>query len=322
MLDMIPPGLSRLLRGEGSSSPMPPAMSTRVASASCAKMEARFRASNTQIRSPRSNDGMNPNLENLIELQKLDDVIRELSAEVAGLPRRIAEIESTLSSHIKQVDTDKNALSENQKSRRRREGEIASFRDKISHLKDQSLQVKTNEQYKAMQHEVEFHEKKIREVEDQILSEMVESENLEKRVRAAEATLAEERKRASEEIAVAERRKRDDEQKLSEARTAREIPKKKIPVDIYETYERIARGRKGEAVVGVRDGTCGACHVHLRPQVFSELLTNADTDRQIRTCENCGRILYYIPPSPPTAEQEGESGRDQTTGNSSGGTAE
>ena len=254
---------------------------------------------------------MNPNLESLIELQKLDDVIRELSAEVAGLPRRIAEIESTLSSHIKQVETDKSALSENQKSRRRREGEIAGFREKISHLKDQSLQVKTNEQYKAMQHEVEFHEKKIREVEDQILGEMVESESLEKRVRAAEARLAEERKRASEEIAVAERRKRDDEQKLAEIRAARELPKNKISIDVYETYERIARGRKGEAVVAVTDGTCGACHVHLRPQVFSQLLTNASTDTQIHTCENCGRILYYVPPPAPG----GDSAATENTSN-------
>ena len=245
---------------------------------------------------------MNPNLQNLIELQKLDDVIRELSAEVASLPRRIAEIESTLSTHIKQVESDKNALAENQKSRRRREVEIAALRDKISHFKDQSLQVKTNEQYKAMLHEIEFHESKIREIEDLILGEMVDSETLEKRVRAAEAKLAEERKRAAEEVAVAEQRKREDEQKLAEVRSTRDATRSKIAVDVYETYERIARGRKGEAVVAVFDGTCGACHVHLRPQVFSEVMTNAE----IHTCESCGRILYFLQPPPPAEDAPGD----------------
>src|SRR3970040_2096674 len=99
---------------------------------------------------------MNPNLQNLIELQKLDDVLRGLEAEVASLPGKIAEIENQLKTHIQQVESDKHALAENQKSRRRREGEISARRDKISHFKDKSLMAKTNDQYKALLHEIEF----------------------------------------------------------------------------------------------------------------------------------------------------------------------
>ena len=233
---------------------------------------------------------MNPQLQSLIELQRLDDAIRELEAEVAALPRRIAEIESTLTVHIQQVESDKNALAENQKSRRRREGEIAAARDKISHFKDQSLMVKTNDQYKALLHEIEHQEAQIRKIEDQILGEMIESESLDKKLRAAESKLAEERKQAQAEIAVAEKRKSEDEQKLAEKRTERSAVQAQIPVDVYETYERILKGRRGQAVVSVLDGTCAACHVHLRPQVFSEVMSN---DR-LHMCESCGRILYYV----------------------------
>ena len=234
---------------------------------------------------------MNPNLQNLIELQAIDDVVRELEAEVASLPRKVAEIESQLTSHIRQVESDKHALAENQKSRRKREGEIAALRDKISHYKDQSLLVKTNEQYKALLHEIEYHESQIRQIEDQILAEMIESENLEKRVREAEQKLAEERQRAQAETSVAEARKREDEQKLAEVRSSRQAIQSQIAPEVYESYERIARGRKGMAVVPVRDVTCGACHVHLRPQVLSELMSSDG----VLTCESCGRILYYLP---------------------------
>ena len=233
---------------------------------------------------------MNPNLQNLIELQKLDDVIRGLEAEVASLPRKIAEIESQLKTHIQQVESDKHALAENQKSRRRREGEISALRDKISHFKDQSLMVKTNDQYKALLHEIEFHESQIRQIEDQILGEMIESESLERKLRDAEVKLAEERTQAQSYIAAAEQRKCEDEQRLAQVRSERSAIKSQIAVEIYETYERIAKGRKGEAVVAVVDGTCGGCHVHLRPQVFSEVMSSD----QMHTCESCGRILYYI----------------------------
>jgi predicted nucleic acid-binding Zn-ribbon protein len=248
---------------------------------------------------------MNPDLQHLIELQKLDDVIRGLEAEIADLPRKVAAIESQLSTHIRQVESDKQALAENQKSRRRREGEIAAARDKISHFKDQSLMVKTNEQYKALLHEIEHQETLIRQIEDQILGEMIESESLERKLREAEVRLAEERKQTQGEIAVAEERRRRDEQELGQVRAARSTIQGQIPTDIYETYERIARGRKGQAVVAVMDGTCGACHVHLRPQVFSEVISR----QQLHTCESCGRILYYVAKtdsgltdSPPSAE--------------------
>jgi predicted nucleic acid-binding Zn-ribbon protein len=194
------------------------------------------------------------------------------------------------------VESDKRALAANQKSRRAREGEISAARDKISHYKDQSLQVKTNDQYRALLHEIEHQEAQIRLIEDQILGEMIESESLERKLREAEAKLAEERQQTQREVAVAEQRKREDEKELSQVRSERSSIQPRIAVDIYETYERIARGRKGEAVVPVTDGTCGACHVHLRPQVFSEVMSSD----QLHTCESCGRILYYL--AEPTAD--------------------
>jgi uncharacterized protein len=234
---------------------------------------------------------MNPELQHLIELQKLDDVIHGLESEISSLPRKIAEIESQLTSHIQHVETDQHALTENQKSRRRREGEISAARDKISHFKDQSLMVKTNDQYKALLHEIEHQESHIREIEDQILGEMIDSEGLERKLRQAQSKLAEERQQAQREIADAEQQKRQDEEKLAQLRSERSAIQSQITVGTYETYERIAKGRKGEAVVSVTDGTCGACHVHLRPQVFSEVMSN----EQLHTCESCGRILYYVP---------------------------
>ncbi|HWP85630.1 MAG TPA: C4-type zinc ribbon domain-containing protein [Terriglobia bacterium] len=232
---------------------------------------------------------MSPELQNLMELQRLDDLIRALEAEIAGLPGRIAAIESTLTSHIQQVEADKHALAENQKLRRRREQEIAAARDKIAHYKDQSLQVKTNEQYRAMLHEIEHQESLIRQIEDQILAEMMDSESLERKLQESEKKLAEERKQAQAEIEAARQRKGEDEQKLVQARAERSRIQQQVAADLYETYERVARARNGEAVVAVIDGACSACHVRLRPQVFSELMSN----QQLRTCESCGRILYY-----------------------------
>src|SRR5712691_5783788 len=104
---------------------------------------------------------MHPDTHLVIQLQSLDQKIAALDKEVAALPRHIAAIEKTLESHVRKLEADKAALSANQKDRKKLEGDIQVHEQKISRLKDQMLEAKTNEQYRAFQHEIEFVEKEI-----------------------------------------------------------------------------------------------------------------------------------------------------------------
>ena len=54
-------------------------------------------------------------------------------------------------------------------------------------------------------------------------------------------------------------------------------------------YERLARSKGENVVVGVNHGVCGGCHMKLQPQ----LLVACRGETEIVTCSNCGRILYY-----------------------------
>jgi predicted nucleic acid-binding Zn-ribbon protein len=233
---------------------------------------------------------MNQDLQTLIELQRLDTAIAELEAEVESLPHRIAQVESTLSEHMAAVEASKARLAENQRGRRKRESDISAHREKISKYKGQVFEVKTNEQYKALLHEIEFHEAEIRKIEDAMLSEMIDSESLEKELREAEKSLAAERTRTEKEIAEARQRQQRDETELRSARAARADVQGRLAIPLYETYERVAKFRKGIGVAEVRDGTCGACHVRLRPQAYADTRMNT----QIVICESCGRILYFV----------------------------
>ena len=57
-------------------------------------------------------------------------------------------------------------------------------------------------------------------------------------------------------------------------------------------YARIsARIRDGIAVAEARNRSCSACFMSLRPQVMTEIRRGAE----VITCDNCGRILYYVP---------------------------
>src|SRR5438270_4789847 len=125
-------------------------------------------------------------LQFVVRLQDLDNRVAELTREITALPIHIYEIEKKLDTHQRKLEADRAALSANQKERKKAEGDIQVQEQKISKLKGQMLEAKTNEVYKAFQNEIEFCQNEIRKSEDRILELMTESEPLEKNVKAAE----------------------------------------------------------------------------------------------------------------------------------------
>ncbi len=238
---------------------------------------------------------MHPDIEILIELQGLDQEIARLSAEIAYLPKHIADIEAKLNEHVQQVESDKGVLAAHYKERKRLEAEIGIVREKISKYKDQMLAVKTNEQYKALQHEIEFAETNIRGFEDQILEKMVLDEELEAAVKKAQAKLATEKVVVEKEKAEATARTREDEKEVAERKSHRGELQAKVSESSYRLYTYLMQARKGLAITEATNSSCGGCHVLLRPQAYNEVKMND----KIRTCESCSRILYYVVPTPP-----------------------
>ncbi|HTS65793.1 MAG TPA: C4-type zinc ribbon domain-containing protein [Candidatus Acidoferrales bacterium] len=235
---------------------------------------------------------MLPDLKLVIRLQDIDHRLTELAREIASLPLHIADIEKKLVSHERKLEADRAALSGNQKERKKCEGDIQVQEQKISKLKDQMVSAKTNEQYRAFQHEIEFCQNEIRRFEDRILELMGESEPLEKNVKAAEAALKTEKAQVEAEKEDARTRTGADQKAQDELQTERTSIARSVSPGVYNNYERVRKGRRGVAVAEVVDGRCTACNIALRLQYLQDLKRG----ESILACESCQRILYYNPP--------------------------
>ncbi|HSA93037.1 MAG TPA: C4-type zinc ribbon domain-containing protein [Terriglobales bacterium] len=241
---------------------------------------------------------MHPDLSNLIALQEADREIARLNAEIQALPLRVAAIEEKLSHTRGEIENAKAALAANQKERKHQESEIQDQRTKISKYREQSLAVKTNEQYKALMHEIEYAESHIRAAEDKILEGMVQADAHEATLKAAEAELKEETAEIEKEKAEARARTAEDEALLREWTAKRDALRGQITPDVVEHYDRVLKLRKTSAITEAIAHQCGECHVLLRPQTYNEVRRNDS----IVTCDSCGRILYYDPSHEPPPE--------------------
>jgi hypothetical protein len=247
---------------------------------------------------------MNRDLALLRQLQEVDDRIRELSDEVRRLPKYVAEIEAKLLSHKQQLAAEKQTLVDNQKSRRQMEGEISVHEQKISKLRDQMNQARTNEQLHAFQHEIQFETQEVRRHEDRILDKMEEAEALDRNVKTAEEALTIEEQKVAREVAETKARVAEDEQALVKVKGQRGELMATVSPDALRLYEHVRKGHGGKAVAAALADRCQACNVVFRPQ-FSYLVRR---NENIMTCESCGLILYYDPPGAGVEDPAGDAG--------------
>lgn len=235
---------------------------------------------------------MLPDIQLAIRLQILDDRMAELTREIAALPKHIAEIEKKLDGHQRRLEHDRAALTANQRERKNLEGEIQTQDQKASKLRTQMMDAKTNEQFHAFQHEIEFCAKEVRRIEDRILELMTASEPLELAVKRAEAELAGEKKDVEAEKAQARHRTAEGQKELDSLKVQRAQILGEMTPAVASNYERIRKNRAGVAIAEVVNGRCLKCQIMLRLQYAQEVMKG----EKILTCESCGRILYHNPP--------------------------
>ncbi len=245
---------------------------------------------------------MNPMLQNLIDLQKVDARIAALRAEVAALPKEVAQIEAKLGSSKAKVDGAQASMKADESTRRKHESDIKDQQEKISKYRDQSLKVKTNQEYKALLSEIEQAESAIQKLEDKILEIMVATDTRKEGLKQAEAQLKADTAENEKEKEHARQQTAEDQTQLKELAEQRQQLRAGVDEETLLHYDRVLKLRGSVMAAVYEDESCSACRVRLRPQVFQDVMSN----EQVVTCFYCNRILYYVPPPPKEEEAKGK----------------
>lgn len=132
---------------------------------------------------------MSPELQKLIELQQVDARVAGLRAEIAALPKEVAAIEAQLAGSKAKVEAAQAGIKADDTARRKHESDIKDQQQRISKYRDQSLNVKTNQEYKALLSEIQQSEAEIAKLEDKILEIMVAADVRKESLKQAEAAL-------------------------------------------------------------------------------------------------------------------------------------
>jgi len=237
---------------------------------------------------------MNADLERLIALQRIDSAIHDAEHRLADEPARITALDSRLEDARQRVAAARDAVAGNAAARRDIEKDVALHQGRLSKFRDQAMNVKTNQEYHAIQHEIAFAQNEIKGHEDRMLERMLEADDLAAGLKAAEGGLATAQKEVDAEkraITVEHDLLRN---KLEALKGERAGVVSSLTPEALTIFEGVAKRRHGVAVAEAKDGICTICHVRLRPQIFNTVRRN----EAVIQCDTCQRILYFVPPQP------------------------
>ena len=155
---------------------------------------------------------MSHDLDHLIELQQLETAAEGARRLVAATPQRIAGLDAQLAAADAALATAREQKVQSETERRTLEKDLAAIRTRRSKFLDQTIEVKTNREYHALQHEIQMADDDIKRLEDRILENMLALDDTNAAIAEAEAARTE-----AERAVTAQKQTLEIERKHAEA---------------------------------------------------------------------------------------------------------
>lgn len=241
-------------------------------------------------------------IEQLVILQHLDQEILVLEKELEQAPKELAELEGRHQEGLDQQNQVIEKIDFLNAQKKRLAAEIEEDGLKIKKSKNKLMMASNTREYHAMMREMDNMEKlnRLREEEHTTLTEeFSRQEEILEELKAGGAELAAELEAKRESL---DKRLEKARQTLAELHKNRLAAGKIIPPPIQARYEFIRSRLRNPVIVAVTGGICTGCNISIPPQTYNEL----QRGKQIHSCPNCQRIIYWEQHLPEAAAEQAE----------------
>jgi len=228
-------------------------------------------------------------LQQLVDLQKMDDEISECRKILNDIPRQLDSARAELEEKKIILKVVMDEIETLQKERKNLEQEVQSENDHMAKAKIKLPAVKTNKEYTAILTEVDAIKEKVSKIEDKELEVMEVLEIKSKEVPGVEKKCKEE----DEHFNAYRQKKETEEKRVKQELEGLEAKRKNlsdlVDIVILKRYQKIFDFRGGRAVAGLRGNICQGCFQQVLPQMVIEVKLG----KKIHQCDGCIRFLFW-----------------------------
>ena len=232
---------------------------------------------------------MNENIRKLLILQDRDMKFLRLEDELESLD---PERESTKRESLNRqqvLEQSKQHMIQLEVRRKDLDNDVEAKKEQIQKYSQQQLETRKNEEYTALGREIDHVKEAISKIEDEELELMEQIDAYKPKIEEAKAVAEEAKTHEAKVLADFDEREKNIEKELDELEEELNTLSGELDAKMVKHYERLRDTKSGAVVVGVDHGSCGGCHMKLQAQQ----LVDAKSGREMVTCPNCSRLLYY-----------------------------
>lgn len=217
----------------------------------------------------------------MTDIDRIKTLRGELPLEVQDLEDEIAGLETRLENYKSEVKNYDAAIAEQKQKITESTGLVEKYKSQLDNVRNNREFDNLSKEIEYQGLEVEFSEKKIRELGEASAAKKEEIDQLSEKLEARKKNL--EDKKGELDGIIAETKQ--EEEKLREKAKKLETA---IEPRLLAAFKRIRKAaRNGLAVVRIEREACGGCFNRIPPQRRLDIKSH----KKIIVCEYCGRIL-------------------------------
>jgi len=224
----------------------------------------------------------------LLSLQSRDLDLRQALLSLQAFPKERAQVENEIAEAEAAVGEMRDRKSGSEVLRERMEADAESAREKIRRLRNQQLEVRKNEEYEALTHEIENLEKLIDGIEEKEIALLDEIEAARDALLEKESEAKAKIDRLSKTLAKIDADEKSFRERLDGMKDEVERLRSAVDPELLARYDSLWKQiKRPPVVVPLEDQKCGGCHLRVSNEVAA-----AVQDFRAVTCDQCGRLLY------------------------------
>jgi len=224
----------------------------------------------------------------LLALQSRDLELRKALLSLQSFPVEREQVEKEVAAEKQDLADARMSVKEAEVRREEMEADTEVASDKIRKLKNQQLEVRKNDEYEALTHEIEALEKKIDEIEEEELTLLDEIEEQKKSLAVKEAEVAKNLEKCDSVLGKIEADEDLFRARLSGMEQEVESRRAEVDPDLLSKYDSLWKQiKRPPVVVPLEDQKCGGCHL----RVSNEIDAAVQAFKPVY-CDSCGRLLF------------------------------
>ena len=230
-----------------------------------------------------------PQIEKLLIVQHRDVSLLKIEQDLARIPIERGMVESEIAEEETNIEAARQSLISKEVERKDLDLEVQSKETALQRFRTQQVEVKKNDEYQALTHQIEQTEAEISSIEEREIELMLDIDVAKEEFEAEKAVIQVRIEAQRKEIALLTEREKNLSASVDAARAEVATSRVGLDADYLEQYDRVKKMvKRAPYLAKVEAHKCGGCHLRVSNEVSRGALDSGEP----HFCDQCARMVY------------------------------